>query len=663
MTLRTLMETGFCGALRLTLAPALVRLLTRRRITIVNYHRPAPEVLERHLCAFAQRYNLISLDSAVAALIRGDFSGLPRRAMVVTIDDGRSETAALTPVLERRRVPATVYVVAGPVNSRRRLWWSAVSDPAAVLRLRALPDSERRAVLEADYGHTDQREYETGDVLSSSSLAALVEAGAAVGGHTTWHPVMTNCSAAVVDRELRDCRSILVRFTGQSVRHFAYPNGAWDSRVRQLVANAGYASARTIDPGWVAPDTDPLALPCMGISDDASVSKALVQASGLWDFARKAAAHLALGGPAAAQPRPRTLVVAPGPTARGGISAVVRAHSRMPFWKANGCSWISTSPAANNAIAHFLVFCRALASFVAQLPAADRLHVHTASYRSFWRKAPFVFLGRLARKQVILHIHGGAFAEFWRTAGGFRRRLIDSVLRSATSLVTVSHASAAELRRSWPGASLSVAPNPYEPLPEMAGTRRRGVLFVGRIEAAKGIFDLLRAFARIAPSLPDARLVVAGDGAIDQARRLAAELGIAPLVNFTGWIEGADLAVEYARAAVFCLPSHCENLPMAVLQAMAAGVPVVATPVGGVPELIEPETTGVLVPPGNIDALSDALARVLGDAGLRRRLAGATRERAASYSPAAVDACMEGLYTSLCPPQSGKQAAYIRSTC
>jgi glycosyltransferase involved in cell wall biosynthesis len=321
----------------------------------------------------------------------------------------------------------------------------------------------------------------------------------------------------------------------------------------------------------------------------------------------------------------------------------------MPFWTAHRCCWIATVGAESGVIAHFLFFCRALASMLAQLPSANLLHVHTSSRHSFFRKAPFVVLGRLLGKPVILHVHGGAFGDFWRSAGGFKRCLIASVLHSAAVVVAISQISAAELRAYLPDIRLIVVPNPYEQLPKVNVPEATGgsVLFVGRIDSNKGIFDLLHAFARTAQALPLARLVVAGDGKLTEARRLTAELGISGLVSFKGWITSSELATEFACATVFCLPTYCENLPMSLLLAMAAGVPVVSTPVGGIRELIETESSGMLVPPGDVAALSNALERMLLNAGLRRRLACSARDHVAAYSPTAVNALMENLYSSL----------------
>jgi peptidoglycan/xylan/chitin deacetylase (PgdA/CDA1 family) len=291
MTYRNLLQTLCCAGIQLTLIPALVRLCVRRRVTIVNYHDPAPEIFERHIRAFSRRYTFVSLEQVVTAITNGSFADLPRRTMVITLDDGCHGVACLAPVIAKYRVPVTVYVVAGLVNSRRRFWWGVVPSHDKLQQLKEMPDSDRRRLLHEIYGHTDEREYESGAVLSAASLDSLLSCGVTIGSHTVFHPLLPKCTSEVAVRELQESRHILERFTRRTVEHFAYPGGAWDSHTRQLVAACGYTSARTIDAGWVTRHSDPVALPCFGISDDASVMKALVQASGVWAFAKGVTAY------------------------------------------------------------------------------------------------------------------------------------------------------------------------------------------------------------------------------------------------------------------------------------------------------------------------------------------------------------------------------------
>jgi glycosyltransferase involved in cell wall biosynthesis len=154
------------------------------------------------------------------------------------------------------------------------------------------------------------------------------------------------------------------------------------------------------------------------------------------------------------------------------------------------------------------------------------------------------------------------------------------------------------------------------------------ILCVAALERRKGHRVLLEAFARLRAGGADARLRLVGDGgerASLEAR--ARELGVAGDVEFLGAVAHDRLPALYAAADVFCLPSFAEGVPTVLMEAMAIGVPVVATNIMGVPELVEHERDGLLVPPARADLLAAALARLLADAGLRERFAARGRER------------------------------------
>ena len=152
------------------------------------------------------------------------------------------------------------------------------------------------------------------------------------------------------------------------------------------------------------------------------------------------------------------------------------------------------------------------------------------------------------------------------------------------------------------------------------------VLFVGRLAAVKGVPLLLEAFARLREPHGDARLTLVGDGperATLEAR--AADLGLDEAVQFTGYRTQDEVAALLAGADMLVLPSFAEGLPVVLMEALASRIPVIATPVAGVSELVRDGETGLLVPPGDIDSLTAALDRLLGDPELCRRLGEAGR--------------------------------------
>lgn len=283
------MQERLCQILRLSGLPWLMReVYAQRKITIVNYHDPAPEVFERHIRAFSRVYSFIGIEQLTRALTSGDFSALPAKPMLVTFDDGHAGNARLFETLRRNRVPAVVYAVAGVVGTKRAFWFDRLLHGGdAMRRLKGLPDAERRHVVEQEYGHTDEREYEEPAALSAAQLREFIELGGTIGSHTMFHPLLARCDEATGSAECRDSRAYLEKLLGGPVRHFALPNGSADDRTREWVRAAGYATCRSTEPGWVTPQSNPLALPNFGVADNAGPSKALVQASGLWDILKR----------------------------------------------------------------------------------------------------------------------------------------------------------------------------------------------------------------------------------------------------------------------------------------------------------------------------------------------------------------------------------------
>lgn len=140
--------------------------------------------------------------------------------------------------------------------------------------------------------------------------------------------------------------------------------------------------------------------------------------------------------------------------------------------------------------------------------------------------------------------------------------------------------------------------------PQVAGR----IVFLGRLAPKKRVSDLIRAFERIASEYPDAELVVVGEGPLgEELRDLAAELGVADRVTFTGRVEESEIPRYYASAELFVLPSVWEGHPLTLLEAWAAGRPVIASDVEGIAEFVDHRETGYLVEPRDPEGLADAL--------------------------------------------------------
>ena len=207
------------------------------------------------------------------------------------------------------------------------------------------------------------------------------------------------------------------------------------------------------------------------------------------------------------------------------------------------------------------------------------------------------------------------------------------------------------LAERWLGGACHVLPNGVEverfakadpwPAPETSGGTGRAILFVGRHEPRKGLEVLLRAFAELDR---DAVLWVAGEGPETAALAASAPPG----VEWLGRISDQELAQRLRTATLFCAPSlHGESFGVVLLEAMAAGTPVVASDISGYRDVAREDKEAVLVPGGDAAALADGLRRVLDDPTLAGRLVEAGTARAASFSMERLAARYADLYESL----------------
>jgi glycosyltransferase involved in cell wall biosynthesis len=157
---------------------------------------------------------------------------------------------------------------------------------------------------------------------------------------------------------------------------------------------------------------------------------------------------------------------------------------------------------------------------------------------------------------------------------------------------------------------------------------KKVILYSGRLTEKKGAHHLLKAFSILCKESPGVGLVYCGRGAMEaELKGMAKDLGVANRVIFTGPVPHHELARYYAMCNVLAVPSTYENLGLAPMEAMSAGRSVVASGTGGLPEVVENMRTGVLVPPGDPEALADALLRVISDDELASRLGTAGRSR------------------------------------
>ncbi len=334
----------------------------------------------------------------------------------------------------------------------------------------------------------------------------------------------------------------------------------------------------------------------------------------------------------------RALWVSTSVETRGGIATYVRAMQQTPLWTDWNIRHVATHR-DGSAAAKIAVFARGVLLFVVELirfrPTV--VHLHASSRASFVRKAILFWISRPARVPVVVHMHGSDFEDYYENSPRAVQAVIRATLCRASAFVALGEKWAARMRVIAPAARITAIPNAVR-LARRTAQPAPGepvhVVFLGRIGDRKGHsgcstrgpnWRATRSSMWIAGSA--AILTIAGDGEVERARRRIRELRLEDTVEVRDWLSESDVCKLLDRAQVLALPSRNEGQPMAVLEAMARGLCVVASDVGGLSEMID-GGCGVVVSPDDVASIAAALRLVVYDDELRARLGAAAYARA-----------------------------------
>jgi glycosyltransferase involved in cell wall biosynthesis len=351
--------------------------------------------------------------------------------------------------------------------------------------------------------------------------------------------------------------------------------------------------------------------------------------------------------------RVRVLQFGPSLTVRGGVSSVEQliCDYLPPYVSMRHVPTMEDG----SAIAKASVFARAVQVLRRALESLDPtiIHIHIASRGSTLRKVILAEMVARAGRPLVLHAHGSEFDLFHRKLPAAVRRNVNRTLQRANVFITLStqwrdfYVEECEISPS----QIVVLPNPVRVPAEVPDRGARGTvqfLHLGRLGERKGGYDLVNAFAGLPEGLRDrARLVLAGDGDVEGVRKLAEPLG--SRVEVHSWISPHERDRLLAQSDVFALPSRAEGVPMALLEAMANGLPSITSPVGGIPDVFRDGIDGTLVTPGDVGQIRAAMATLISDDAARIAAGRAARERARAYDVHVYARRLADIYQRIAP--------------
>lgn len=338
--------------------------------------------------------------------------------------------------------------------------------------------------------------------------------------------------------------------------------------------------------------------------------------------------------------RLKILMIGPDRSVHGGISGVVNNFYAAGLAERVSLVYIGTM-ADGSKIRKLFWAVRAYVKFCIRLSHCDIVHVNMASDVSYYRKSIFIRTAYRFHKKIIIHQHGGDFQTFYqRELSDKGRKRLEDVFAKADAVIVLTSFWEKFFARIVDKKKIVVIPNGIG-LPQMSnrkyGTHK--LLFLGRICKEKGIEELLETVVGLSQKYQDIQLYLGGIFEDEDLKILAEQHP--EIITLLGWVEGREKEKYLKLCDIFVLPSYFEGQPVSVLEAMSYACCVVASQVGGIPQMIEDNESGLLMEPRNKSSLKKALIKVLEDENLCTRLGMAAREKV--QKEFSIDQCMEKL--------------------
>lgn len=328
---------------------------------------------------------------------------------------------------------------------------------------------------------------------------------------------------------------------------------------------------------------------------------------------------------------------------RGGVAAVENVYSTFyqPFNHV-------TTTVTNGQVKKLLVLCKAILQFLYWMlfhPEIKIVHVQGSVGASFWRKAIFIYIAKFFHKKVVWHMHAGRFAVFYQQ----HRYVVRKVVNKSDVIIALSEYWKEYFKNEFPTKRVEIIKNVISaPRVHKQQTGYFTLLFLGLLGKNKGIYDLLECIRDHKVEFQGKlKLYIGGNGEIEHVKQLIKEYGIADITRFEGWVSGDKKIELLNKSDTYILPSYKEGLPISILEAMSYGMPIISTPVGGIPEIVSNGENGYLVEPGNKEDIYKAIISLLNDSDLRNRMGSVSLSRVGEHLPEYVEKQLETLYDSL----------------
>lgn len=248
----------------------------------------------------------------------------------------------------------------------------------------------------------------------------------------------------------------------------------------------------------------------------------------------------------------------------------------------------------------------------------DLFHIHVASYGSTFRKGYYVRFLKKHGKKVVLHVHGAEYMLFYNKLNDRKKEIVNDIWKKSDVVVALSNEWKHKFEKTFHIPDIHVINNGVK-VSEFSDAISDSVeyrdkfLFLGRLGERKGTYDILNAVERLKEDFPKLKVYIAGDGEIDKVKSIIEKKNLNENIEVLGWIDFKSKINIMKKVTTILLPSYNEGLPMTILEGMAAGKVIISTNIGAIPEVVINNQNGIIISPGDILSLKNAMEKVMID--------------------------------------------------
>lgn len=269
--------------LRYSGLPFLFReIIQKNKVSMILFHDISRETADQSFNYLSKNYNVIDLNDFIDACKNKNQASIPKKAMIVTFDDGHLKNYDILPEIQKYKIPVTIFLCTSIVNTNRHFWFEHEHPEYSTTELKRVSNKEKLKCL-STVGFEVDKEYSQKQAMTKEQIL-LMKNDVNMQSHTVFHPILPMCDDAEARMELFESKRKLEEEYNFSINTISYPNGDYSDRDISLSKEAGYECGVTVDYGFNTVDTDIFKLKRLSVNDSDDMNELIVKASGLWAF-------------------------------------------------------------------------------------------------------------------------------------------------------------------------------------------------------------------------------------------------------------------------------------------------------------------------------------------------------------------------------------------